>query len=106
MANSTLHWQGPQVLEQIVSQLITRLDRADLLIEAKAKAELYPGHGKRTGTLQRSIQHSPARRQGMRIVGGVKTAGVPYAAIVHRRYRYLEQGFHKARPSFAGIFRS
>mgnify|MGYP003372583180 CR=1 FL=1 len=106
MANSLLHWQGPQVLEQIASQLIARLDRADLLIEAKAKTELYPGHGKITGILQRSILRIPARRQDMRIVGGVKTAGVPYAALIHRRYRYLEQGFLKARPNFVGIFRS
>lgn len=63
-----------------------------------AKQELYPGHGKRTGTLQRSIGTVPAQRRGLRIVGGVATRGVPYARIIHRRYEYLTRGARKAGP--------
>ncbi len=101
-----LTWKGPQVLEEVTSRLSHALDQVDLQIEASARAELYPGHGKITGTLQRSIQTIPARRVGMRIVGGVKTAGVPYAAMINRRYRYMEQGLAKARPRFAGLMRT
>lgn len=105
MATSMLVWKGPQVLEELTSRVSRALDQIDLQIEASAKAELYPGHGKITGTLQRSIQTIPARRIGMRVVGGVKTAGVPYAALINRRYHYMEQGLAKARPSFAGLMR-
>jgi len=89
-------WRGAAVAAEVAAKAQAALDRYDLKIEAGAKAELYPGHGKRTGVLQRSIGIIPAQRQGLRIVGGVATRGVPYARWVHRRYEYLTQGLRKA----------
>lgn len=91
-----LTWNGPQVSEAAIAKLTAALDRHNLKIEGKAKAELYPGHGKVTGTLQRSIGANPSRREGRRIVGSVSTKGVPYARIIHRRYEYLTKGAQKA----------
>jgi hypothetical protein len=89
-------WRGPAVAAEVAARVTTALDRFDLQIEAGAKAELYPGHGKITGVLQRSIGIKPAQRQGLRIVGGVATRGVPYARLIHRRYEYLSAGLRKA----------
>lgn len=100
-----LKWKGQQALQEATAHLTSVLDQFDLGVEAAAKQQLYPGHGKIEGTLQRSIQTIPARREGLRIVGRVKTAGVPYARVINRRYRYMEAGFEKARPSLAGLLR-
>jgi hypothetical protein len=91
-----LTWRGPQVGEELIRILTAALDRHNLKIEAHAKAELYPGHGKVTGTLQRSIGATPSRREGRRIVGSVSTKGVSYARLMHRRYQYLRIGALKA----------
>jgi len=89
-------WRGAAVAAEVAAKAQAALDRYDLKIEAGAKAELYPGHGKITGVLQRSIGIIPAQRQGLRIVGGVATRGVPYARKIHRRYEYLTVGLRKA----------
>ena len=91
-----LHWNGPAVSEEVAGKAQAALDRYDLRIEAGAKAELYPGHGKITGFLQRSIGIIQAQRQGLRIVGGVATRGVPYARKINKRYEYLQEGLRKA----------
>jgi hypothetical protein len=93
-----LQWRGESTLQALADRLAPALDRHLLKIEAKAKAELYPGHGKITGTLQRSIGTEPSRRDGRRLIGKVVTRGVPYARIIHRRYGYLAKGFEKAKP--------
>lgn len=91
-----LTWHGERTLDEAAAKLIPLLDRHALRIEAKAKAELYPGHGKLTGTLQRSIGTTPARREGRRIVARIGTRGVPYARAIHRRYEYLTKGMRNA----------
>lgn len=100
-----LRWEGQQALQEAAAHLTSVLDQFNLRVDAAAKQQLYPGHGKDFGTLQRSIQTIPARREGMRVVGGVKTAGVPYARVINRRYRYMEKGLEKARPSLAELLR-
>jgi hypothetical protein len=100
-----IDWRGPDVADQVARACIQGLTKFDLKIEARAKAELYPGHGKISGTLQRSIQGEPATRQGNRIRGAVKTKGVRYALKLHKRYQYIRIGFNAERPHFAQYLR-
>ena len=92
----TILWRGAAVFNEIAAKATHALDRYDLKIEAGAKGHLWPGHGKLTGYLQRSIGIIPAQRQGMTIVGGVATRGVPYARRINRRYEYMQTGLGKA----------
>jgi hypothetical protein len=101
-----LTWRGPLVVETIAARAVRGLDRIDLRIEARAKAELYPGHGKRTGVLQRSIQAMPVQRRGMRLVGSVGTRGVRYALRIHARYRYIVVGLNSVRGAAPGMLAS
>lgn len=96
MSGFKLTWKGEQTLDALAARLAPALDRHLLKIEAKAKAELYPGHGKLTGALQRSIGTEPSRREGRRLVGKVVTRGIPYARLIHRRYQYLTRGAQNA----------
>lgn len=96
---------NPKLNGQIVRSLVSALTEIDLRIETEAKKELYPGHGKRTGFLQRSIQGEPATMQGSRIRGKVGTKGVRYAARIHQRYHYLERGVERVRPQVQAILR-
>ena len=74
------------------------LSEAGLVIEGGVKAELYPGHGKRTGYLQRAIQAEPARVISLiRAEGRIVVRGVPYAKQIDRRYRFFAEGFRKAK---------
>lgn len=99
----TVNWKGGQVLERRARILIDALTEIDLRIEAEAKAELYPGHGKVTGILQRSITGEPARREGGHVRGMVRTKGVRYARRIHRLYEYLTRGMRKVKPHVAAI---
>ena len=54
-----LHWEGDYVLEICGSALVSIASTFCLEVEKEAKAELYPGHGYLTGTLQRSIHIAP-----------------------------------------------
>lgn len=101
-----LTWQGPQVVNAIATRAMRGLDQIDLRIEARAKAELYPGHGKRTGVLQRSVQAMPVQRRGLKLVGSVGTKGVRYALRLHRRYRYIVVGLNSVRGAAPGILAS
>ena len=98
-----LRWNGKQVTAQISQALVEALTEIDLRIETAAKAELYPGHGKLIGTLQRGIHGEKARREGNRVRGSVGVRGVKYALPVHRRYKYLTKGLEKVRPLAMGI---
>lgn len=120
---SNLNWMGAEVLNQLSRRLTAALDEIDLRIESRAKQELRPGHGKRTGTLQRDIHSTPARREGIRIVG-VVGAGRHYSIYVHEGVKakmrtskrgrafhhrgqsaipYLKIGFDHVEPQAAGI---
>jgi len=81
------------------------MNEITLRAEGAAKAELYPGHGVRFGTLRRGVLAVPARRQGMKIIGGIGTGpgSVKYAAIIHRKYEYLTKGLKKVLPSVDAI---
>lgn len=91
------------LLAEVAERLIPAVDEIDQRIEAGAKEELYPGHGKLTGTLQRSIHTRPARREGSSIVGAVGTEPLPYARRIHRMYRYLLRGLEKVTPQVLAI---
>lgn len=90
---------------QVAERLAAALTEIDLRIETAAKAELYPGHGKMTGTLQRSIFGEPARIEGKRVRGKVGTRGVRYALPVHRKYKYIHKAVEKVRPKALDIVR-
>lgn len=98
----SVEW-NERLIEQMAARLVTALDEIDMRIEARAKRELYPGHGKLTGTLQRSIHSTPARQQGSRVVGAVGTEPLPYALKIHLLYRYLLIGLEKTQPQALGI---
>lgn len=98
-----LTWKGPEVLAEIQQRAVRALTEIDLRIETEAKAELYPGHGKRTGTLQRSIQGTPGSVVGTRVRGKVGTKGVRYARRIHRRYEYILKGFRRVQPMASAI---
>ena len=98
-----LKWNGQKVTAQISQALVDALTEIDLRIETAAKSELYPGHGKITGTLQRGIHGEKARLEGNRVRGAVGVKGVKYALPVHRKYKYLTKGVEKVRPLAMGI---
>ena len=50
-----LNWRGDQAEDEAVRALSDALIEIGLRIEGEARKELYPGHGKLTGTLQRSV---------------------------------------------------
>src|SRR5215203_3322470 len=100
-----LTWNGRQVTQQITQALVEALTEIDLRIETAAKSELYPGHGKRTGTLQRGIHGAPARLDGSKVRGAVGVKGVTYALPVHRRYKYITNGLETVRPLALSIIR-
>lgn len=88
-----------QLTKEVEADLMRSLDRHNMKAQRLAQKELYPGHGKLTGTLQRSIQIKPSRRIGLFAIRGyLLTRGVPYARRIHRRYRYLTIGMRKAGP--------
>lgn len=102
----TLHrllWKGDLVKQAAVRAAINAITEIDGRIETEAKRELYPGHGKRSGTLQRSIQGQPGVLDGDRVRGRVGTKGVRYALIIHKRYNYIVEGLQKVKPNTAAI---
>jgi hypothetical protein len=96
---------NPKLRQQIAEKLKDALTEIDLRIETEAKAELYPGHGKITGFLQRGIFGEPARIEGKRIRGRVGTRGVRYALPIHRRYKFLTKGLERIKPKALDIVR-
>lgn len=84
--------------QRLVEGAAEGLTEADLRIQTAAQAELYPGHGVRSGTLRRSISGEPGRVISLiRAEGRVTTRGVPYARIINLRYRYMENGYAKVK---------
>jgi hypothetical protein len=103
--SKTRYIPNKQLRPQIIAGLKLALTEIDLRIETAAKAELYPGHGKITGFLQRSIFGEPARVEGGRVKGRVGARGVRYALPIHRRYKYLHKALEKVRPQAPAIVR-
>lgn len=103
--SSSLQWKGKELRQKKVQQLQAALTEIDQRIEAEAKAELYPGHGKRSGTLQRAIQGDAAHIAGDSVRGSVGVRGVKYALRIHRLYRYITQGLGRVKPKALDIVR-
>ncbi len=101
--SAKLDWKGNEVYDAIKAKVVAGVDKADLVIESASKAELYPGHGKRTGTLQRAIQALPIKDEGSRVIGGVGVRGVKYALRIHALYSYILNGLDKTRGQVAAI---
>lgn len=90
-AGVKLEWAGKQVREAIVPGLLAKLDGAASEGALVARQELYPGHGYKTGELQKSVVPIPATYDGNRIVAGFRTRRI-YALFVEARYGYLKKG--------------
>jgi hypothetical protein len=126
---SGINWRGGQVSDEIERRLADALVEIGQRTEGEAKKELYPGHGKVTGTLQRSIHAaspdynfsrdnvepgsgSPERGGGapqpkrwgsiIRIAVG---SGMEYAMAIHLLYHYLINGYNKVRAHTRDIVR-
>lgn len=99
----SLDWCGPQVLREIAERAVDAVTEIDQRIETEAKTELYPGHGKRTGTIQRAIQGDAGRIAGNVVQGKVGVKGVRYALRIHRMFEYIIVGLERVRPLAAGI---
>ena len=121
MSDGGLNWRGDKAEDEIESVLIDAMREIGLRIEGEAKKELYPGHGKVTGTLQRSIHAAgpdynfagdnvtPAantpnrggnvdpqvRRGRVRIAVGT---GMEYAMIIHTLYQYITIALNRVAP--------
>lgn len=91
-------WKGDAVLKDVAQRAANGLTEIDLRIESEAKAELYEGHGKRSGNLQRAIQGGVATVQGTYVRGQVAVKGIPYAMYIHRLYKYITIGLNRVRP--------
>lgn len=91
------------LLSEIAQQIADGVTEIDLRIEAAAKAELYDGHGKVSGNLQRAIAGEVATVQGRYVRGRVAVKGIPYAKKIHDRYKYLAVGADKVRPRFGSV---
>jgi hypothetical protein len=96
-------WKGDEVLKQITAGAISGVEEICGRIETEAKRELYPGHGKRSGTLQRAIQAGPARSEGSRVIGSVGVKGVRYALRIHAKYEYIVKGYERVQGQAASI---
>ena len=100
-----LDWKGDEVYAKIAQAAVDALTEIDLKIETRAKQELYPGHGKKTGTLQRAIQGEPGRIDGTRARGKVGVKGVPYSLRIHKLYEYIYAGLREVKPQAVAILR-
>jgi hypothetical protein len=99
MPTYQLTWQGPALLAKAMRGAVQGLSEFDLRAEGEAKQQLYPGHGKITGTLQRAIVGEPAQSiSDTRARGRVAVKGVPYARPIERRYGYLRKGLERVKP--------
>lgn len=127
MAEAEVHWEGPEATELIIQALKDALTEIGLRIESEAKKQLYPGHGKVTGTLQRSIhaaspnhpfqsenvtpdRSTPERGQG-RVEPELRGdtlwvavgTGMEYALFIHTLYQYLTTALNMVAPQAMGI---
>lgn len=103
--SARLNWRGDELLARIADAAVAALDEIDGRIVTEAQKELYPGHGKRSGRLQRGIQADPAALRGDRVRGVAGVRGVPYARRIHRRYGYMVAGLRRVAPLAPGILK-
>lgn len=91
-------WHGQQLLAEISQRAADAVTEIDQRIETRAKQELYPGHGKVSGTLQRAIQGDVGRVEGNVVKGKVGVQGVRYALRIHRLYNYIIVALDEVKP--------
>jgi hypothetical protein len=97
-------WYGDRVLEAALQGALAAAQKIGLKIEDEAKDQLYPGHGKLHGVLQRSIVADPPRVTGRRRVQfRVGPRGLKYAGKIERRYSYMRIGADRVRPQAPAI---
>ena len=96
-------WHGQQVLAQIAQRAAEALTEIDQRIETEAKTELYPGHGKQSGTLQRAIRGDVGHVEGNVVKGKVGAKGVRYALRIHRKYEYITKALERVKPQALAI---
>ena len=84
-SSASVNWNQAKVAS-ILQAVSSGVQEVTQRLEAAAKANLSPGRGKRTGTLQRDIQARPPIIVGYRVIGRVATgaASRKYALVVHR----------------------
>lgn len=129
MSGFRLAWRGAQAAAEVVAQVvIPALTDFGLVVEAGAKAELYKGHGVRTGTLRRSVHAAspgynwggddgssemggapaPAQDLGNRVAVEVGS-GLEYALPVHQGhgsfggYHFLANSYEKNAGRLDGL---
>jgi hypothetical protein len=100
-----LIWKGSEVAEAIRAKAAAAMTEFTGRVETAAKGELYPGHGKRTGTLQRAIQAGSVQSDKSRVKGSVGVKGVRYALKIHRLYQYIVKGFENEQSGFDSILK-
>lgn len=121
---SKLVWMGQQVRADVVAAVEAGVTEFGLVHEREAKRELYPGHGKLTGTLQRSthaatpsyqfaaddVPNGPERGgQGLAIreqggkVGVMVGSGMRYARRIEQMYGYVTNSHARVAGQILGI---
>lgn len=98
-------WKGPAWRQKRQTQLLAALTEINLRVEAEAKVELYPGHGKVTGRLQRSITADAPVPNGNRLTGRVSTKGVRYGRRINRLYRFFPIAIQRVRGQVGTILK-
>jgi hypothetical protein len=119
-----LTWQGEITKEKVIGAIVDGVTEFGLTHEREAKRELYPGHGKLTSTLQRSVHAAaptyqfaiddvpdgPERSgQGLAVkkigssVGVMVGSGMRYARRIEYMYGYIANSHSRVAGQIAGI---
>lgn len=100
-----LLWKGDKIPPAMAQAAIAAVNEVTLRMEAKAKTQLFKGHGLLSGNLKRDVQTIPARREGMRVIGGFGTSQLTsaYALVIEKRYRYIRHGYEAVKAQSRSI---
>lgn len=101
MTTVKLDWLGQEVSKAISQKLASGLNKFDEQLAARARTNLYPGHGYLTGRLQSSTTNRQVRIEGGNLVGAVGSYGIRYGVYVHNRYDYIIDALHELQGSAA-----
>ena len=115
--NYKLRWRGREVIQLSEKALVAIMADIALVAVNESKNELYPGHGRVTSTLRRSIQAwLPPELRGRRMIVAIGS-DLEYALAIHQGwqsgypglhghfegYHYLTNGVDKTRPQIRDI---
>ena len=88
--SATIQWNGEEVKRLARARLTSGLQRFNEELAGAARANLFPGHGLQTGTLQDATQAQQMRDRGpRRIESSVGAPGVAYGLFIHEKYRFI-----------------